>query len=359
MSYRILAINPGSTSTKIAVYDDETELFSENVVHTDEELKKYEKVTDELPMRKENVLQALAEHEISLESLAAVVGRGGQLVNIKSGGYQVTEDMKKKLTDPATIEHASNLGALISEAIATPLGLPAYIYDAVGADELPEVAKITGFPEIRRQSFCHVLNSKAMARKVAKNMGISYHKGSFIVAHLGGGISISAHKDGKIIDAIPADGGPFSPERSGSLPLNYIVDMCYSGNYNRREMKKKIAGMGGIKAYLGTSNCIEVEKMIAAGNETAKSVYDAEAYQVAKGIGELAPVLHGQIDAIILTGGVAYSKMLTGMITDYISFLAPVVLMPGENELESLAAGTLRILRGEEDAIAYSEQDIK
>lgn len=233
--------------------------------------------------------------------------------------------MKKELTDQATIEHASNLGALIAEAIAAPLGIPAYIYDAVGADELPGIARITGIPEVVRQSFCHVLNSKAMARKAAKNMGKTYQTANFLVAHLGGGISVSAHKKGRIIDVITADGGPFSPERSGSVPLNYVVDMCYSGTYSKKEMKKKIAGMGGLKAY-----------------------------QIAKGIGELAPVLKGNIDAIIITGGVAYSKMLTGWIIDAVKFIAPVVILPGENELESLAAGALRILKGEEEAEAFT-----
>lgn len=355
MSYKILTINPGSTSTKIAVYKDEKELFSESVVHSDDELKNYEKVTDEFQMRKENILEVLEKHNIRLEELSAVVGRGGQLVNIHAGGYLVTEDMKKRLKDPSTIEHASNLGALIADAIAGPLKVPAYIYDAVGSDELPDIAKITGFPEITRQSFCHVLNSKAMARKVAKSMGKEYKEMNFVVAHLGGGISISAHEKGRIIDVITADGGPFSPERSGSVPLNYIVDMCYSGNYSRKEMKKKIAGMGGIKAYLGTSSCIEVEKMINAGDEKAKKIYEAQAYQIAKGIGELSPTLKGKIDAVILTGGVAYSSMLTEMIIDYVEFIAPVVVMPGENELESLASGAVRILNGEETAELYKE----
>lgn len=354
MRYKILAVNPGSTSTKVAVYEDENQMFTETVVHSDEELKRFDRVTDEFDMRKANILLALEKHGVKPEELAAVVGRGGQLGNIHAGGYIVTEDMKKELTDQATIEHASNLGALIAEAIAAPLGIPAYIYDAVGADELPGIARITGIPEVVRQSFCHVLNSKAMARKAAKNMGKTYQTANFLVAHLGGGISVSAHKKGRIIDVITADGGPFSPERSGSVPLNYVVDMCYSGTYSKKEMKKKIAGMGGLKAYLGTSNCIEIEKMIENGDERARQLYEAQAYQIAKGIGELAPVLKGNIDAIIITGGVAYSKMLTGWIIDAVKFIAPVVILPGENELESLAAGALRILKGEEEAEAFT-----
>lgn len=355
MRDKILAVNPGSTSTKIAVYEDGKELFTENVVHSDDELKKFDRVTDEFEMRKANILRTLDEHGVKPEELAAAVGRGGQLVNIHAGGYLVTEAMKKRLVAPSTIEHASNLGALIADAIAAPLGIPAYIYDAVGADELTDIARITGFPEIIRQSFCHVLNSKAMARKAADKMGKSYQTTNFIVAHLGGGISISAHEKGRIIDVITADGGPFSPERSGSVPLNYIVDMCYSGEYSKKEMKKKVAGMGGIKAHLGTSSTLEVQEMIADGNKKAKKIYEALGYQIAKGIGELSPVLKGEIDAIIMTGGVAHSQMLTDMITEYVGFIAPVVILPGENELESLSAGALRILNGAEEAEAYKE----
>ncbi|MGL5436248.1 MAG: butyrate kinase [Lachnospiraceae bacterium] len=355
MGYKILAINPGSTSTKIAVYDNERVLFTENVTHTDEELKQYDRVADEFQMRKDSILNAMVTNKVKPEELAAVVGRGGQLTAIHAGGYLVTEAMKKRLTAPETIEHASNLGALIADAIAAPLGIPAYIYDAVGSDELQEIAKITGFPEIIRKSFCHVLNSKAMARKAAEKGGKRYQDMNFIVAHLGGGISVSAHEKGCIVDVITADGGPFSPERSGSAPLNDIVDMCYSGKYEKKEMKKKIAGNGGMKAYLGTASCLEIQNRIADGDEQAKRVFEAQAYQIAKGIGELSPVLKGKIDAIILTGGVAYSEMLTKMIVPYVKFIAPVKIMPGENELESLASGALRILKGEEVAEAYCE----
>lgn len=353
MSYKILAINPGSTSTKIGYYEDEKEMFSENVMHSDEELKQYSRVVDEFDMRKDNILNAMKKHGADVKDLSAVVGRGGQLTQIHAGGYRVTEDMKKKLTDPATVEHASNLGALIADAIASPLGIPAYIYDAVGSDEMKDIAKITGMPEVVRASFCHVLNSKAMCRKAAKEFGKTYQEMNFLVAHLGGGISISAHEKGRIIDVITSDGGPFSPERAGSIPLNYIIDMCYSGEYTKREMQKKETGMGGIKAYLGTSNCIEVEHMVEEGNKEAEKIYKAQAYQIAKGIGELSPTLKGNTDAIILTGGVAHSKMLTDWITEYVSFIAPVKVMAGENELESLSMGALRILKGEETAEDY------
>ncbi|MCI1902855.1 MAG: butyrate kinase [Enterococcaceae bacterium] len=356
MTYKILAINPGSTSTKIAVFADEELLFSANVTHSDQDLEKYPRISDQFAMRKKYVLHALAAHKIPLKSLSAIVGRGGQLVNIHGGGYLVTEAMKKRLGDPATVEHASNLGALIAAAIAEPLGIPAYIYDAVGADEMEPIAKVTGFPEIVRESFCHVLNSKAMARKAALQLGKTYQTADFIVAHLGGGISISAHQHGRIIDVITADGGPFSPERSGSLPLHYLADMCFSGKYSSGEIKQKISGNGGVKAYFGTADLRKIEQLIETGDQKAQLVFDALAYQVAKGIGELSPVLKGKIDAIILTGGAAYSKRLVDKIERSVHFLAPVTVLPGENELESLAQGALRILRGEETVEPYQEK---
>ncbi len=349
MSKKVLAINPGSTSTKVAVFEDDKVLFTESLTHTDEELGQFEKVADEFDMRKEKILSILEVNNFDVNDLDGVVGRGGLLSNIHAGGYLVNEDLKKKLSSSETPEHASNLGGLISEAIASPLGIPAYIYDAVGADELEDIAKITGFPEFTRHSLCHVLNTKAMVRKYAQSVGKKNTQINALVAHLGGGISISAHKKGRIVDVITADGGPFSPERSGSVPLNYLLNMCFSGEYTKAEIKKKIAGNGGMKAYLGTSDCREIEKMIDQGDEKAKKIYQAQAYQIAKGIGELAPVLKGDIDVIIITGGIAYSKMLTSMILEYINFLGKVEILPGENELESLAAGAIRILNGEEE----------
>ncbi len=355
MTFKILVINPGSTSTKIAVFDGEKELFTQNVVHSDEERKPYKRVIDEFEMRKDKILEILDERGIDLSTLSAVVGRGGQLTGLHAGGYLVTEAMKKRLASPETIQHASNLGAIIASSIVEPLKIPAYIYDAVGSDEFDSIAKITGVPGVVRASFCHVLNSKAMSRKVARTLGKTYEESNFIVAHLGGGSSISAHRHGRIVDAISDDGGPFSSERSGSVPLNYIVDMCYSGKYSCGEMKKIISGNGGLEALLGTSDCIEIEQRIASGDARAKEVYEAYAYQLTKGICELSPCLRGKIDAVILTGGIAHSKMLTGRIGSYVDFLAPVIVMPGENEMEALALGALRILLGKETAEPYIE----
>lgn len=352
---KILVINPGSTSTKIAVYDDETELFSKSIEHTNEDLVKYDHLSDQFNFRKEIVLQTLENFKFDVSTLVAVVGRGGLLPPVKAGGYLVNQSMKDRIINGPIITHPSNLGALIAESIAKPLGIPAYIYDAVSSDEFYEIARITGFPEISRHSFCHVLNAKAMARKAAAQYGKTYDQMNFIVAHLGGGISISIHEKGRIVDSISDDGGPFSPERSGSAPLSDIVELCYSGNYTKKEMIKKIRGMGGIKAHLGVLDCREIESRIDAGDQKAKMIFDAQAYQIAKGIGELAPVLNGKIDAIILTGGVAKSKRLTEMVSKRVKFIAPVLVLPGENEMESLALGALRILRGEETPSEYVE----
>jgi butyrate kinase len=346
--YQILAINPGSTSTKIAVYCDEKEVFSESIDHSDEELAKCTRLKDQFEMRKALVLKALEEHGCSPSMLSAVVGRGGMLPPVNAGGYTVNEAMKRRIIQGPIVAHASNLGALLAAAVAEPVGIPAYIYDAVSSDELKPVAKITGIPEIERQSFCHVLNSKAMARKAAGKVGKKYEDMNYIVAHLGGGISVSAHEHGKIVDVITDDAGPFSPERAGSVPLLYIVDMCYSGEYSKKEILAKLRGMGGLKAYLGTHDCREIETRIQKGDVQAKILYEAQAYQISKGICELLPALTGGPDGIILTGGVAYSKMLTDMVEEHVKRFAPVLLMPGENELESLALGALRILRGEE-----------
>lgn len=354
MRYTILSINPGSTSTKYAVYEDERELFTETVQHQDQELAQFSNITDQFAYRRDFILESLRNRGFDTRKLSAVVGRGGMLPPVHAGGYLVNQAMKDKLTDGTLLPHASNLGALIADAIAVPLGIPAYIYDSVASDELADIARITGVPEIRRQSFCHVLNTKAMARRVAAKHGKGYDEMNFVIAHIGGGVSVSAHKKGRIVDVIEDDGGPFSPERAGSIPLNYIVEMAYSGQYDKKTLSRKLRGMGGMKAHLGTHDCQEVEARIAAGDQHAKAVYEAMAYQISKGIGEMAPTLSGNIDAIILTGGAAHSSMLTGWIADRVKFIAPVEVEPGENEMDSLTLGALRILRGEEQARTFS-----
>jgi len=346
--YYILTINPGSTSTKAGIFENEKEVFSESVEHQSEVLEAFQTVNDQFEFRKKTVLKIIEKHHFDTKKLSAVVGRGGLLPPIKSGGYIVNDSMKKIIWEDNLSEHASNLGALLADAIAKPLDIPAFIYDGVTSDEMEDIARITGFPEIQRQSFCHVLNSKAMGRKYAMEMKKNYTDMNLLIAHLGGGISISAHKNGKIIDVISDDTGPFSPERSGSIPLFALVELIYSKHYEKKELIKKIRGMGGLKGHLGTSDCREIEKRILNGDTKAKQIYEAQAYQIAKGIGEIAVVLKGKIDAIILTGGMAYSEKMTNMIKDYIAFIAPVKCLPGENELEALARGGLRLLRDEE-----------
>lgn len=344
----ILTINPGSTSTKIGVFENETELFSAAVEHQNGDLAGFETVNQQFNFRKNTVMQILAAHDFDTKRLATVVGRGGLLPPIQSGGYLVNEAMKKLILGGGLSEHASNLGALLADAIAAPLGIPAFIYDGVSADEMEEIARVTGFPEISRQSYCHVLNTKAMGRKYAQALGKNYADLNLVIAHLGGGISISAHRKGRIIDVVSDDSGPFSPERSGSIPLFAFVDLIYDRRYEKKELQKKIRGNGGLKAHLGTRDCREIERRIQDGDEMAKRIYAAQAYQIAKGIGAMATVLKGAIDAIILTGGMAHSEKMTNMIKPYIRFMAPVQCMPGEIEMEALALGGLRLLRGEE-----------
>lgn len=355
MEYKILVINPGSTSTKIALYRGEKVVFAETLNHPAKEMEKYSRVSDQFEMRKNIVLSFLKENGYNVSELSAVVGRGGMLPRVKSGAYRVNDKMADRLKNNPVVEHASNLGALITYEIANTIGVPAYIYDSVRVDELKDIARISGMPEIPRTSTSHALNSRAMAIKAAEKYGKSYKDMNFIVAHLGGGISLSVHEKGLMVDIIADDEGPFSPERAGRVPCKDLIDLCYSRKFDKKTMHKKLRGNGGLKAYLNTADAREVEKMIQNGNEEARLVYEAMAYQVAKGIGELATVVSGNVDAIIITGGIAYSDMLTSWIKKRVEFIAPVEIMPGENEMESLALGTLRVLNGKESAMDYVE----
>jgi butyrate kinase len=355
MNYNILAINPGSTSTKIALYENEKEVFCKTLDHAAEEIEKYDKIQEQFEMRKNVVLSFLIDKGFHVNKLSAVVGRGGMVPKVKSGAYKVNEVMVNRLRNNPVVEHASNLGALIAYEIANTVGVSAYIYDSVRVDELIDLARISGMPDIPRTSTSHALNSRAMAMKVAKMYGKKYNEMNFVVAHLGGGISISVHERGRMVDIIADDEGPFSPERSGRVPCKELIDMCYSGKFDKKVMHKKLRGNGGLKAYLNTVDVREVEKMIENGNEEAKLVLEAMAYQVAKGIGDLATVVEGKVDAIVITGGIAYSTRMTSWIKKRVQFIAPVEVMPGENEMESLALGTLRVLKEEETAEEYTE----
>ena len=355
MSFKILAINPGSTSTKIALYENEKEVFCKTLDHAVEEIEKYSSVQEQFEMRKEVVLSFLEEKGFRIAELSAVVGRGGMVPAVKSGAYKVNETMVHRLKNNPVVEHASNLGALIAYEIANTVGVSAYIYDSVRVDELSDIARISGMKDIPRSSTSHALNSRAMAMKVAKQYGKKYSELNFIVAHLGGGISLSVHEQGRMVDIIADDEGPFSPERSGRVPCKNLIDLCYLGKYDKGTMHKKLRGNGGLKDYLNTIDVREVLKMVEEGDEYAKLILEAMTYQIAKGIGELATVVEGKVDAIIITGGIAYSNIITSWIKERVEFIAKVEIMPGENEMESLALGTLRVLKGEEKAKEYTE----
>lgn len=354
-NFRMLAINPGSTSTKIAVFDNEELVFEKTLTHSSEEIGQFEKISDQLQFRKDVIELAVKENGVKIEELDAVVGRGGLLKPIQGGTYSVSEVMIADLKIGVLGEHASNLGGIIAKEIATVANCPSFIVDPVVVDELQDVARISGIPEIERKSIFHALNQKATARRAAVELGKKYEDINVIVAHMGGGISVGAHLKGSVVDVANAlDGeGPFSPERSGGLPVGDLVKMCYSGKYTIDDIKKRIKGNGGIVAYLGTNDAREVIAMIEDGNEKAKLIFEAMAYQVAKEIGACAAVLKGEVDAIILTGGIAYAKMFVKWIVERISFIGEIKIYPGEDEMIALAQGALRVLKGEEEAKSY------
>jgi butyrate kinase len=355
MAYKILIINPGSTSTKIGVYEDEKELIVETLRHSSEEINAYATIYDQFQFRKNVILNVLKEKNFDVSTLDAVVGRGGMLKPIAGGTYAVNEVMLEDLKNGAQGQHASNLGGIIANEIANEIGKPAFIVDPVVVDELQDVARLSGVPELPRKSIFHALNQKAVAKRYAKENGKAYEDVNLVVVHMGGGVSVGAHKNGKIIDVNNAlDGeGAFSPERSGSVPSGDLIKMCFSGKYSQDEIYKKIVGKGGFVAYLNTNDARDVQKLAVEGNAEAKLVYDAFMYQVSKAIGEYSVVLKGKVDAIILTGGIAYGKNVTDTITSNVSWIAPVVVYPGEDELLALAQGTIRVLSGEETAKEY------
>ncbi len=355
MSYKIFVVNTGSTSTKIALYEDDKEVFVKNLSHSDELINSFDDVQDQLNMRLEFVRSYLKEMNFDVKDLSCVVTRGGMLLPVKSGAYKINDIMLDRVENHPVMEHASNLAAPIGYDIAKEAHVPSYIYDSVMTDEFPEIARISGMPDIARASTSHVLNTRAMAIKYSKSLGKKYEDLNIIVAHLGGGISINLHHKGQIIDLVSDDEGPFSPERAGRVPCRELINLCYSGKFDKKTMQRKLRGNGGLKAYLNTIDAREVQRMISEGNEYAKLIYEAMAYQIAKGIGELATVVEGKVDVIILTGGIAYSEILTSWIKNRVSFIGPVEIMPGENEMEALAYGALRVLRGEEEAREYIE----
>lgn len=352
---RQLIINPGSTSTKIAVFDDEDIIFEKTLRHQTDELKGFNKISEQYEFRKNIILDALKENNIELSSLTSIVGRGGLLKSIEGGTYSINEEMIRDLEIGVSGEHASNLGGMIAFSIAEALNIPSFIVDPVVVDELDDIARISGHPYFERKSIFHALNQKAVARRAACELGKRYNELNLIVVHLGGGISVGAHRQGRVIDVNNAlDGdGPFSPERSGSLPMGAVVKACFSGKYTKEEISKMIKGNGGLNAYLNTNDAKYVSEMALAGDESARLIYDAMAYQVAKSIGECAAVLDGNVDAIVITGGIAYDKNFVKFISNKVKFISNILVYPGEDELLALAQGGLRVLRGEEKPKVY------
>lgn len=350
-----LILNPGSTSTKLAVFEDNEPVYTETLRHQSADLEKFDQIIDQFDYRRSLVLDALQKAGYKPEHLDAVVGRGGLLRPIPGGTYIVNEKMISHLKEQKRGSHASNLGGLIALSIASQYGIPAYIVDPVCVDEMEPLARISGMPENPRESLFHALNQKAIARRAAKDVGKHYDEINVIVAHLGGGITVGAHKKGRVIDvnnAIPGE-GPFSPERSGGVPVGKLVEMCFSGRYTRQEIEKKLMGKGGLVAYLGTNDAVQVENKIEQGDEESELIYRAMAYQVAKEIGASSCVLEGKVDCIIITGGLAHSSLLVEWIEERVKFIAPVLVYPGEDEMEALAAGGLRVLTGTEEAKQY------
>ncbi len=353
----ILAINPGSTSTKIAVYNGTTPKFIQTLRHSKQELEPYAIVTDQFAFRKNLILDQLREEDININSLKIIMGRGGLLKPVESGVIEVNQAMLNDLSSCTFGEHASNLGGLIAYDIASSIeGARAFIANPVVVDELEDKARISGHPLLPRRSIFHALNQKAVARQHSKSILRKYEDLNLIVVHLGGGITVGAHKKGKVVDVNQGlDGdGPFSPERSGTLPVGDLVRLCFSDKYSQKEIMKMIKGEGGMVAFLETNSAQEVSQKAADGDEYAKLIYDAMAYQVAKEVGAMGSVLSHDIDGILITGGIAYDKYFTNQIISYVHRMAPVHIYPGEDEMAALAMNGLRVIRGEVEVKEYS-----
>lgn len=354
MSVKSLIINPGSTSTKIGVFEDETLLFEETLRHSTEEIAQYATIVDQKDFRKDIILNLLKEKNFDIQSLNVVVGRGGLLKPIPGGTYAVSDELLEDLKIGRQGQHASNLGGILAKEIADEIGVPSYIVDPVVVDELSEEARLSGVPEIPRISIFHALNQKAVAKRYAKENNKNYDELNLIVVHMGGGVSVGAHKNGKVIDVFNAlDGdGAFSPERAGGVPVGGLISMCFSGKYTEKEVYKKLVGNGGLNAYLGTNDMRDVIKA-AEDDDKAKLVRDAFIYQVSKDIGSMACVLKGKVDRIIVTGGIAYNEFIINQLKEAAEWIAPFTVYPGEDELLALAQGGIRVLNGEEEAKVY------
>lgn len=355
---RILAINPGSTSTKFAIYDEMMLLIEKTVRHSVDELSQYPKVLDQGEFRRDLIIRAINNENIPIKSINAVVGRGGLLKPIPGGVYKVNQALIDDLHKEYLGEHASNLGGILAFEIAQMIGpeIESFIVDPVVVDEMHELARLSGHPELPRISIFHALNQKAVARRYARDIGKKYSDLNLIVAHLGGGITVGVHNQGRVIDVNNGlDGeGPYSPERSGTLPAGALAKLCFSGKYQLVQIRKMITGKGGLVAYLGTNSAIETEQKINDGDDKSKLIYEGIAYQVAKDIAAYSSVLCGKIDAILITGGLAYSKLLTNWITERVKFISEVKVYPGEDETFALAEGVYFAKLGEQEIKEYS-----
>ncbi|MCM1327235.1 MAG: butyrate kinase [Bacteroidales bacterium] len=355
MSIKSLIINPGSTSTKIGVFEDETLLFEETLRHSTEEIGQFAGIVEQKDFRKKIIEDLLKEKNFDIKSLNVVVGRGGMLKPIPGGTYAVTDELLEDLKIGVQGQHASNLGGILAREIADSIGIPSYIVDPVVVDELMPIARYSGVPELPRISVFHALNQKAVAKRYAKEIGKPYDSLRLIVVHMGGGVSVGAHENGKVVDVFNAlDGdGAFSPERAGAVPSGALIKLCFSGKYTEKEVYSKVVGKGGFNAYLGTNDMREVTKRAEEGDAKAAEAKEAFIFQVAKDIGSMACVLSGRVDQIIVTGGIAYGTDVVNALREKAEWIAPFTVYPGEDELLALAQGALRVLSGEEQAMQY------
>ena len=350
---KVLVINPGATSTKVAVFEEEQELLKKSIVHTAQELEGFDRVIDQADFRQRAVLEAVAEGGFRLEDFDAVCGRGGLYRPIPSGTYAVSDRVMQDVEQAPYGEHPSNLGAYLARRIGDLVGIPAFFVDPVCVDEMTEVAHVSGFAEFRRLSQFHALNQKSVGRKAARRLGKSYEEARLIVCHLGGGVSVAAHDHGRVVDVFNVkDEGAMGMDRGGGLPVNQLIDYCYAGR-SREEVKRTLGRRSGMLSYVGTTDFREICARVVSGDERFTAAYRALVYQLAKDIGAMAAVLHFGVDAIVYTGGMAYEQFFCDDITAYVGRLAPVLRSPGEEEMRALAEGTLRVLHGEAQAETY------
>ena len=356
MAHKILAINPGSTSTKVALFMDDEKIFSANVAHDAEELKKYKEISDQFDYRKDTILAEIEKAGQTIRDCEAFSGRGGGLVSCPGGTYLVNDVLFEHARVGFTVKHPASLGPQLAKYFADLFGAKAFVVNPPDVDEFCDSARVTGWKGIYRESRIHALNQKEIGIRYAESVGRKYEDMNLIICHIGGGISVTAHEKGKMIDSndIAQGDGPMAPTRSGAIPVKDVIKECFSGKYTEVEMQQRVTKSGGLVDHLGTSDAQEVGRMIAAGNDYAKIIYDAMIYQIGKYAGSMAAVLHGKVDGIVFTGGISHDKYLVEKLSDMIGFIAPITVMAGEFEMEALAAGALRVLSGEEEAKNYT-----